>query len=101
MAPTSAPCRPSGAQLTLLIGPLPRGWHPWLYHAAPHGAQNPPALESGTLVPPARPFSYLVLRSSDSLGAVMAEPTYYLRLRGRVSGPFTVAQLQAMHQRGQ
>src|SRR5438552_4093819 len=31
----------------------------------------------------------------------MAEPTYYLRLRGRVSGPFTVGQLQTMHLRGQ
>lgn len=31
----------------------------------------------------------------------MGETTYYVRLRGRVSGPFTVPQLQAMHQRGQ
>ena len=31
----------------------------------------------------------------------MGEPTYFIRLRGRVSGPFTAKQLQALHQRGQ
>src|SRR5579862_9485236 len=31
----------------------------------------------------------------------MTEPTYYIRLRGRVSGPFTEGELQTLHRRGQ
>jgi len=35
------------------------------------------------------------------MGRGMTEPTYYIRLRGRVSGPFTEEELHTLHRRGQ